>query len=110
MFGTIVITTIMNWLIAAVLHCWFRLQHSKCETQKLLNENHEMNDRIQRHENLDHEEQVRRSYNRGLYDGRQTDTLYRQMLKQYQNSEQIAIVMSGHETTAERQYNGRDLG
>lgn len=110
MFGTIVVTTIINWLIVAVLHYWARLKHSEEESQQLRKENSSMNDWIQNRETSDQEERVRRSYNRGLYDGRQTDTLYRQTLKRYQNGEQIAIVMSGHETAEERQCNGRDLG
>lgn len=110
MFGTIVITTAINWLIVAVLYYWFRLQRSEREVNQLRKENAGMNNWIEDRENKDQEERVRLSYNRGLYDGRQTDTLYRQMLKQFQGSEQISMILNGHETAEERRHNGRDQG
>lgn len=110
MFGTIVITTAINWLIVAVLYYWFRLQRSEREARQLRKENKDMSGYIRNRENNDQEERVRLSYNRGLYDGRQTDTLYRQMLKQFQGGEQIAMILNGHETAEERRYNGRDQG
>lgn len=110
MFGTIVITTAINWLIVAVIYYWLRLQRSEREAHQLRKENAGMSDWIQDRETKDQEERVRRSYNRGLYDGRQTDTIYRQMLKQYQSGERIAMILNGTETDEAQRYNGRDLG
>lgn len=110
MFGTIVITTAINWLIVAVLYYWRRLQRSEHEVNQLRKENAGMNNWIEDRENKDQEERVRQSYSRGLYDGRQTDTIYRKMLKQYQSGEQIAMILNGAETAEEHSYNGRDLG
>lgn len=110
MFGTIVVTTIVNWLIVAVLYFRCRLLRSETEARQLRKENGDMNGWIRGREKADQEERVRRSYNHGLYDGRQTDTLYRQMLKKYQGGEQITVIMSGSDSAEEQCYNGRDMG
>ncbi len=110
MFGIIVVTTIVNWLIVTVLYFRFRLHSSETEARRLRKENGDMNGWIRNREKADQDERVRRSYNRGLYDGRQTDTLYRQMLKRYQSGEQITMIMSGNDSAEEQRYNGRDLG
>ncbi len=110
MFGIIVITTAINWLIVAVLYYWNRLQRSEREAHQLRKENNDMNGWIHDRENKDQEERVRQSYNQGLYDGRQTDTIYRQMLKQYKSGEQIAMILNGTKTAEGRRCSGRDLG
>lgn len=103
MFWTIVITTIINWLVVLVAYYWDKLQRSKREIKQLRTENNTMDTWIKSRTASDQQLELQRSYDRGLYDGRQTDTLYRQMLKKFQNGDQVELIINGIESVpAER--------
>lgn len=95
MFWTIVITTLVNWLIMAVIFYWTKLQNSQGEAKRLRSENVNMDKWIKQRMAEDQQQQLRQSYNQGLYDGRETDTLYRQMLKKFQNGDQVELIING---------------
>ena len=95
MFWTIVITTLVNWLIMAVIFYWTKIQNSQGEAKRLRSENVNMDKWIKQRMAEDQQQQLRQSYNQGLYDGRETDTLYRQMLKKFQNGDQVELIING---------------
>lgn len=65
------------------------------ENRRLLQENDGLKRQVSDYYNQDQHRRERSAYDRGLYDGRQTDTLYRSVLKRYSNGEQVTIMMNG---------------
>lgn len=97
MFGVIIITFVITALSMTVLFLIDRDQKSSREHNRLLRENDGLykqvdNFRIQEHQRLEQQ-----AYNKGLYDGRRTDALYRKMLDKYSRDEQVTVMMYGEE-------------
>jgi len=95
MIGAVVLTFIITALSMLVL---FLLEGNK----KQVSENHHIlkeNDGLRRQisEYTAHEQRRREcsAYDKGLYDGRTTDTYYRQCLKKFTSRDQADVMMNG---------------
>jgi len=95
MFGTVIITFIITALGMFVLILFDNAKKQTRETDHLRKSNERLNCQIA---DMIHKENTRResaAYDKGLYDGRATDTLYRQMLKRYTTGDQTTVMMYG---------------
>lgn len=95
MIGAVILTFIITALSMLVL---FLLEGNK----KQVSENHHIlkeNDGLRRQisEYTTHEQRRREcsAYDKGLYDGRTTDTYYRQCLKKFTSRDQADVMMNG---------------
>lgn len=68
------------------------------ENARLLSENADLRRQISGYHEEDQRRRERSAYDRGLYDGRQTDALYRNVLRRYSAREQASVMMNGEET------------
>lgn len=102
MFGAVIITFVITALgIFLLLSLEYAKKQDK-ESDRLRKSNEHLNGQITeilRQENLRKE---RVAYDRGLYDGRSTDTLYRKMLSKYSAGEQATVMMYGDDETTRR--------
>ncbi len=99
MFGAVIITFVITSLGMLVL---FQYDSGKKQTREN-NRLHQTNDNLNKQISaMLHQENTRRersAYNQGLYDGRETDTLYRKMLSKYSSGEQATVMMYGEDET-----------
>ena len=84
-------------------YCLWNMQRNRTRRATVFEKSNEhLNGQITeilRQENLRKE---RVAYDRGLYDGRSTDTLYRKMLSKYSAGEQATVMMYGDDETTRR--------
>lgn len=102
MFGAVIITFVITALGIFLLLSLEYAKKRDNENDRLRKSNEHLNGQITeilRQENLRKE---RVAYDRGLYDGRSTDTLYRKMLSKYSAGEQATVMMYGDDETTRR--------
>lgn len=95
MFGAIIITFVITFLLMTVAFLTNCNQQKNRETQQLKRENDNLHKQVNDFYNRERANREKRAYDRGLYDGRETDTLYRRMLSKYSKGEQATVMMYG---------------
>lgn len=98
MFGAIIITLVITMLFMTAIFLIDNGKKQGVENDRLRKNNERLNGQITE---MIHQENSRReqiAYDRGLYDGRETDTLYRGMLAKYSSGEQATVMMYGENT------------
>lgn len=97
MFSKIILAVLFTALVMTVLYVIDRDQQKAREIRKLQLSNKTLQRRLTGYSNREREARERDAYNRGLYIGRETDTLYRKVLSRYEKGEQVTIMMNGEE-------------
>ena len=102
MFGAIILTFVITALSMLVL---FLLDGSKkqiAEKSHLMKENDGLRRQISDYAANEQRRRERSAYDRGLYDGRRTDTYYRQCLRKFTSRDQTDVIMNGDREDYER--------
>lgn len=97
MFWAIILTFVMTVLGMLVLFLRDGNTKQVNENKRLRKENDDLKRQISGHYDQDQRRRERSAYDRGLYDGRQTDALYRNVLKRYSVRDQADVMMNGEE-------------
>lgn len=97
MFWAIILTFVMTVLGMLVLFLRNDNTRQVNENKRLHNENNDLKRQISGYYDQDQRRRERSAYDRGLYDGRQTDALYRNVLKRYSVRDQADVMMNGEE-------------
>ncbi len=97
MFWAIILTFVMTVLAMLVLFLRDGNMKQAKENHRLHSENDDLKRQISGYYDQDQRRRERSAYDRGLYDGRQTDALYRNVLKRYSVREQADVMMNGEE-------------
>lgn len=98
MFWAIILTFFATALGMMVLFLCDGGSKQAKENARLLTENADLRRQISGYYEEDQRRRERSAYDRGLYDGRQTDALYRNVLRRYSAREQASVMMNGEET------------
>lgn len=71
----------------------FMLRRAELDAKKkcraLERENHELNEWLGKCERFEDDRRIRETYRRGLYDGRETSTPYRELVRDFRSSKRI---------------------
>lgn len=97
MFWAIILTFVMTVLAMLVLFLRDGNAKQVKENHRLRSENDDLKRQISGYYDQDQRRRERSAYDRGLYNGRQTDALYRNILKRYSVREQADVMMNGEE-------------
>lgn len=97
MFWVAILTFVITVLGMTVLFLVDGNTKQADETKRLRDENDDLKCQISGYYDQDQRRRERSAYDRGLYDGRQTDALYRNVLKRYSAREQADVMMNGEE-------------
>lgn len=97
MFWVVILTFVMTVLAMLVLFLRDGNSKQEAENSRLRNENDDLRRQISGYYDQDQRRRERSAYDRGLYDGRQTDALYRNVLKRYSARDQADVMMNGEE-------------
>lgn len=81
MFWAILLTIVICGLLFLALVFRAELLNTRAENNRLFQSNRRLTCLLREHRNFEIERRVRDSYCRGLYDGRETDTAYRELLR-----------------------------
>ncbi len=103
MFGAIILTFVITVLSMSVL---FLLDEKKKQIRNndyMLKENDGLRRQISDYNVKEQRCRERSAYDKGLYDGRATDTYYRQCLKKFTSRDQASVIMNG-ESEENRRY------
>lgn len=95
MIGAIILTFVITALSMLVL---FLLDDKKKQARHndyILKENDGLRRQISDYYQNDQRRRERSAYDRGLYDGRATDTYYRQCLKKFASRDQTDVILNG---------------
>ena len=95
MFLAVMITFLMTVFLMLALFLMDENQKLKQEQTNLAQTNQRLERQILTSRDMEHFRRERSAYDKGLYDGRQTDTLYRNVLKRYSAKEQVGVMMNG---------------
>ena len=95
MIGAVILTFIITSLSGMVLFLFNESRNKDAEKNRILEENGGLRRQISEHNARDQRRRENRAYDQGLYDGRGTDTLYRQCLQKYVNRDQPEVMMNG---------------
>lgn len=95
MFGAVIITFVITTLSMTALFLIDSGKKQYTENGRLRKDNDRLNGQISEMLRQDNSRRERIAYDRGLYDGRETDALYRKMLNQYSSGEQATVMMYG---------------
>lgn len=95
MFGAIILTFVITSLTMLVIFLYNENKNKVSEKNRLLKENDSLKRQIQDHYAREQRRRENRAYDRGLYDGRGTDALYRQCLKKYTSQDQPTVMING---------------
>ena len=102
MIWAIILTFVITVLGMTVIFLNDSAKKQMAENRRLMKENDGLKRQVSDYYNQDQHRRERSAYDRGLYDGRQTDTLYRSVLKRYSAGDQVTIMMNGeHQPTKE---------
>lgn len=102
MFGAVIITFTVTSLFMLVLFLYSTMKTQNTENERLQKNNEHLSNQISAMIRKDYDRRECLAYNRGLYDARETDTLYRKMLNKYLAGEQATVMMYGEESHRER--------
>lgn len=97
MFGAVVITFAITSLTMVVLFQCYNMRKRVSDNSRLKKTNKHLINQITTMRHQDNCRQKRLAYNKGLYDARETDTLYRKMLDRYSAGDQATVMMYGDE-------------
>lgn len=81
MFWAIFLTLLISTLIFVAYEFRAQLLNSRKENKRLRQSNQYLSNKLEECRNFEVERRVKDSYHRGLYDGRETDMAYREVLK-----------------------------
>ena len=95
MFGAVILTFIITTLTMLVLFLSRDKQKQDTENKRILKENDGLRREISELHKGDQRRRERSAYDRGLYDGRTTDTYYRQCLKKFTGRDQTDVIING---------------
>lgn len=95
MFWYIVLTALTVGFGMLSLWFWKWLDYQRLEIERLNNEIYNLRTRLDGHRDQEQWRREQSAYSRGLYDGRQTDALYRNILKKYSARDQANVMMNG---------------
>ena len=102
MIWAIILTFVITVLGMMVIFLKDCAKKQMAENRRLMKENDGLKRQVSDYYSQDQHRRERSAYDRGLYDGRQTDTLYRSVLKRYSAGDQVTIMMNGeHQPTQE---------
>lgn len=102
MFGAVIITFVITALSALALFQYDSGKKLNRENSRLHQANDNLNRRISDMTYQDNARREKDAYNRGLYDARETDELYRKMLKKYTAGERVTVMMHGDDNDDRR--------
>ena len=95
MIGAIILTFVITSLSMLVL---FLLDEKKKQVRNndhILKENDGLRRQISEYHSKEQRRRECSAYDKGLYDGRSTDTYYRQCLKKFTNREMTDVILNG---------------
>lgn len=95
MFWAIFLTLFICLLGFVAFEYRARLLDCRKENRRLSQSNHYLSNKLEECRNFEVERRVRDSYNRGLYDGRETDMAYREVLKRYKDGNYDSAAYDG---------------
>lgn len=95
MIGAIILTFVITTLSMLVLFMRNENKKELAEKNRIIKENDGLRRRIADNNERERCRRERNAYDKGLYDARETDALYRQCFKKYQTREQVDIMMNG---------------
>ena len=95
MIWAVIITAIITAQAVLEVALYDKLLQRTDERDDLQEEVNRLNAKIDDFREEDRERRERAAYDRGRYDGRQTDTLYRSIIKQYDAGERVTVMMNG---------------
>lgn len=97
MFLPIAISAVIAFLVAAVLYLLEARRRCETEIHKLRASQADLSLKLTNHEIAFQDRRVQDAYQQGLYDGRETDAIYRGILSKHKAGEQFAVMMSGEQ-------------
>lgn len=97
MFGVVVLTFVITILSMTLFFMLHEINRQREDNRNILEENDGLKRRISDYRDREFQRRERHAYDQGLYDGRATDTLYRNVLKRYSAQEQARVAMDGEE-------------
>lgn len=95
--SVVIITFIITSLTILVVMLAAENRNLTDEKTALASDKADLNYQLMVYETKEQRRREQEAYERGLYDGRKTDTLYRQCLKRYTARDQVKIMMNGEE-------------
>lgn len=95
MVWAVILTLVISSLVFLVGVLRDRCIQKESECRRLRQTNDRLNHKLDECRNYEIERRVKDSYNRGLYDGRETDTLYRKIVRKYATGEQSTVMFYG---------------
>lgn len=90
----IVIVMILVFIVYSEYQARIRAER---DSRELRARNTGLNAELKRYRDHDIERRCKDNYEKGLYDGRTSDTLYRSIVNKYRAKEQFTIIMNGEE-------------
>lgn len=102
MFLAIIVTALVTSMTAIII--WLVMQNKKntAAIDQLQHDNRLAGQRIQQYEKQALDSRIQAAYSQGLYEARETDTLYRQFLSGIQKGDQVRVIMNGAQYEPER--------
>ena len=98
MFGAIILTFVITALAMTALFLVDGHRKLDACNVRLRKENDSLRKQIDGFEEKEHARRERSAYDRGMYDARGTDALYRQVLKKYNSRDHADVMMNGEAT------------
>lgn len=95
MFWAIVLTLLFSGLVFLVLVFRRGYLDEKAECRNLRNVNANLNKKLSQCRDFEVDRRVRSAYQKGLYDGRETDMAYRELLKKYRDGDYDERIYNG---------------
>ena len=96
MIRAIFLTFIITALGALVMIFYFTIRNQAADKRRLIKENENLKRQNEEYFSKEQRHRECAAYDRGLYDGRTTDTFYRQCLEKFRNRDnQVEVMMNG---------------
>lgn len=95
MIGAIILTFVITSLSMLVLFLLDGKKKQAAENNYILKENDGLRRQISSYQEKDQRRRECSAYDKGLYDGRATDTYYRQCLKKFTSREMTDVILNG---------------
>ena len=97
MIGAVILTFIITALGMLVLFLLDSGRKQQIEKNHILKENEGLRRQISDYSNHEQRRREHSAYDKGLYDGRTTDTYYRQCLRKFTSKDQTSVILNGDE-------------
>lgn len=95
MFWAIFLTFIITALIAICLFYRNKCMQKSEECQSLRSANHRLESKLDECREFEIKRRTKDAYRHGLYDGRETDRAYRELLKRYKDGDYDERILDG---------------